>query len=68
LANGGHHETRRYDLVRNLKAFGLDPKYDLESKHDTPEECWFLFRGSKKFKMKSFSLNLKDKVGMEEIY
>jgi hypothetical protein len=70
LANGGHQETRHYDLChyRNLKAFGLDPKYDLESKHVIAEECWFLFGGSKKFKMKSFNLKLKDKVGMEEIY
>jgi hypothetical protein len=54
--------------VKKLKAFGLDPKYDLESKHATIEECWFLFGGSRKFKMKSHGLKLEEKVGMEEIY
>jgi hypothetical protein len=73
LANWLMVDIKKQDImisatVRNLKAFGLDPKYDLESKHVTIKECWFLFGGSKKFKMKSSSLKLKDKVGMKEIY
>jgi hypothetical protein len=54
--------------VKKLKAFSLDPKYNLESKHVTTKEYWFLFGGSRKFKMKSLGLKLEDKVGMEEIY
>jgi hypothetical protein len=57
-----------FAIVRKLKTFGLDPKYNLKNKHVTTMECWFLFRGSKKFKMKSPSLRLEDKVGMEGTY
>jgi hypothetical protein len=53
-----------FAIVRKLKAFGLDPKYDLESKHVTSVECWFLFGGSRK----SPSLKLENKAGMEETY
>jgi hypothetical protein len=57
-----------FATVRNLKAFSLDSKYNLENKYVIAEECWFLFRGSRKFKMKSPSLKLENKAGMEEIY
>ncbi len=57
-----------FAIVKKLKVFGLDPKYDLENKHVIVEECWFLFRGSTKFKMKSPSLKLENKARMEEIY
>jgi len=34
-------DTMFFAIVRKLKAFGLDPKYDLENKHVIVEECWF---------------------------
>jgi hypothetical protein len=73
LANWPMVDNKKQDamffaIIRKLKAFGLDPKYNLESKHVTIEECWVLFGGSRKFKMKSPGLKLEDKVGMEEIY
>jgi hypothetical protein len=61
-------DTMFFAIVRNLKAFRCDSKYNLENKYVTPEECWFFFRGSRKFKMKSPSLKLENKAGMEEIY
>jgi hypothetical protein len=66
-------DTKKQDamffaIVRKLKAFSLDPKYNLESKHVIVVECWFLFGGSRKFKMKSPSLKLENKAGMEETY
>jgi hypothetical protein len=57
-----------FAIVRKLNASGFDPKYELENKHVTSKECWFLFGGSKKFKIKSHSLKLEDMVGMEDIY
>jgi hypothetical protein len=57
-----------FAAIRNLKAFSVDSKYDLENKYVTTEECWFLFGGSRKFKMKSPSLKLGNKAGVEEIY
>jgi len=70
IGHNGHQETRCYvfAIVRKLKAFSLDPKYNLESKHVIVVECWFLFGGSRKFKMKSPSLKLENKAGMEETY
>jgi len=46
----------------------LGSKFDLEIACVTIEECTLLFRGFKKFKMKSFSLKLADKVALEDIY
>jgi hypothetical protein len=57
-----------FATIRKLNAFGFDPKYELDNKHVTAKECWFLFGGSKKFKIKSPGLKLEDKVGMEDIY
>jgi hypothetical protein len=61
-------DTMFFAIVRKLKVFGLDPKYDLESKYVTTKECWLLFGGSRKFKMKSPGLKLENKASMEEIY
>jgi hypothetical protein len=57
-----------FATIRKLKAFDLDLKYNLKTKHVTSKECWFLFGRSREFKMKSPNLKLEDKVGMEEIY
>jgi hypothetical protein len=58
-----------FAIVRKLNAAGFDPKYNLENKHVIVEECWFLFGGFKKFKIKSpSSLKLEDRVVMEDIY
>jgi hypothetical protein len=57
-----------FATIRKLKAFGLDPKYDLMNKYVTTKECCFLFGGSRKFKMKSHGLKLENKASMEEIY
>jgi hypothetical protein len=61
-------DTMFFAIIRKLKAFDLDPKYHLESKHVRTKDSWFLFGGSRKIKMKSHGLKLEDKVGMEEIY
>ncbi len=45
--------------VRKLNASSFDPKYELENKHVIAKECWFLFGGFKKFKIKSPGLNWK---------
>jgi hypothetical protein len=42
-----------FTTIRKLNASSFDPKYELENKHVTTEECWFLFGGFKKFKIKS---------------
>jgi len=46
LANWPMVDIKKQDImffaiVRKLKAFGLDPKYNLESKHVITKECWF---------------------------
>ncbi len=61
-------DTMFFAIVMKLKGFGLDPKYNLENKHATVEDCWFLFGGARKLKMKSHGLKFEDKVSMEEIY
>jgi hypothetical protein len=63
LANWPMVDIKKQDvmffaIVRKLKTFGLDPKSNLENKHVITMECWFLFGGFKKFKMKSPSLRL----------
>jgi hypothetical protein len=32
-------DTMFFAIVTKLKAFGIDPNYDLESKYDTTKEC-----------------------------
>jgi hypothetical protein len=48
-------DTMFFSTVRKLNFFCLDPKYNLESKHVITKECWFLFEGSRKFKMKHYN-------------
>jgi hypothetical protein len=57
-----------FSIVRKLDNVGLDPKYDLDNEHVTVEECNFLFRGYKKFKINSLILKVEDKVAIEDIY
>jgi len=46
----------------------LDPKLDLDNSHVTTEECNLLFGGANKFKIKSLTLKLANKVALEDIY
>ncbi len=46
----------------------MDPKLDLDNSHVTIEECNLLFGSAKKFKIKSPTLKLVNKVVVEDIY
>jgi hypothetical protein len=37
-----------FSSVRNLNGKGFDPKFDIENKHVTIEECHSLFGGARK--------------------
>jgi hypothetical protein len=63
----GKQDANFFATMRLLNNNGLDPKYDFDIEHVTFEEYTTLF-GAKKFKVKSPTLKLIDKVAMEEIY
>jgi hypothetical protein len=46
----------------------LDPKLDLGNSHVITKEYNLLFKGVKKFKIKSPTLKLADKVALKDIY
>jgi hypothetical protein len=51
-----------------LNGKGFDPKFDLENKHVTTEECHALFKGARKFKVKSPTLKPEDRSTLEDVY
>jgi hypothetical protein len=62
------HNFAFFSNVKQLNGKDFNTKFDLENQHVNAKECYALFGGSRKFKVKSPNLKLENKATLEDIY